>query len=64
MASLLGFGSPRKKNTKAARLRRKLATIKKLKRKQASPKYVRAKALDSALAAADKALATLRGKAL
>lgn len=62
LGAILGFGSPRKKNSKAARLRRKMARIKKLERKVNSPKYKRAKALDAALAAADKRIATLQGK--
>lgn len=65
LSQLLGFGSRKKsKNTKAARLRRKVAMIKKLQRKQQSPKYKRQKALDAALAAADTKLNNLRsGKA-
>lgn len=55
--------SPRRKggNSKMSRLRRKASMIKKLERKQASPKFQRNKALDAALAAADAKLMSLRG---
>lgn len=60
---MFGFGtSPRRRNSKKARLNRKLRMIKKLERKQNSPKFKRNKALDAALAAADKRIATLRSK--
>lgn len=57
---LLGSGRPRKKNTKKSRLNRKLRTIKKLQRKQNSPKYKRDQQLNAALEAADKMIDNLR----
>jgi hypothetical protein len=57
------FSAPRRRrNTKKARLARKVRAYKKLEKKYNSPKAKRDRAIDAAIAAIDKKTETLRAK--